>query len=85
MRAETARAYANKTKRLSIVAEARWACRIELSCACLRCEALQCAEPANALVAASPARSPAQTVLQDINQNFHSSAGELQRLIPIQR
>lgn len=27
----------------------------------------------------------AETVLADINSNFHSSAGELQRLIPIQR
>jgi hypothetical protein len=27
----------------------------------------------------------AETVLQDINSNFSSSAGELQRLIPIQR
>lgn len=27
----------------------------------------------------------AETVLQDINTNFSSSAGELQRLIPIQR
>jgi hypothetical protein len=27
----------------------------------------------------------AETVLNDINTNFHSSAGELQRLIPIQR
>ena len=26
-----------------------------------------------------------ETVLNDINANFHSSAGELQRLIPIQR
>ncbi|KAL4424906.1 hypothetical protein ABPG77_002129, partial [Micractinium sp. CCAP 211/92] len=44
--AETARAYANKSKRLAVVAE---------------------------------------TVLQDINNSWHSSAGELQRLIPIQR
>jgi magnesium transporter len=43
---ETARAYANKSKRLAIVAE---------------------------------------TVLTDINTTFSSSAGELQRLIPIQR
>jgi hypothetical protein len=43
---ETAKSYANKNKRLTIVA---------------------------------------QTILDDINANFSSSAGELQRLLPIQR
>ena len=93
--AETARAYANKSKRLAIVAETVLTVGGQRagvgggwhSClASSRAEVLiilSCLRPPRLSCNASP--PPASSAPQDINTNFHSSAGELQRLIPIQR